>query len=83
MEVKIMGNETTITNSPTTKPHYLSKTLWLNAIMGVCAAMTAVIPALAGVNTFLQANMATITIAWSVLNVILRLVTKDKLSLEE
>lgn len=67
----------------TQKPWYLSKTVLVNMIGGLCVALSAAIPALASVNAFLVANASMIAMGWSVLNVALRFITKDKISLGE
>jgi len=66
-----------------TKRPWLSKTILVNAVAGLCVALSPFIPALAGVNQFIQAHAVEVGVAWSVLGVVLRLVTKDKISLGE
>lgn len=56
------------------KPVYLSKTLWVNLIM----AVGAFIP---GVGEWIQAHPDLFAGVFAVINVILRLLTKDKLSI--
>lgn len=72
-----MADETTTTTpAPTTKAPWLSKTLILNLVMAVAAFIP-------GVGTYIAAHP---DIAMSVLagvNFILRLVTKDKISLQD
>lgn len=60
----------------TEKKPWLSKTLWGNAIMAVLAL---VVPGVAG---WLQANPQALVLIFTVVNMGLRLITKDKLSLE-
>ena len=57
------------------KKPWLSKTLWGNLVM---AALALVVP---GVSTWLQANPQVMVIAFAGANALLRLITKDKLSL--
>ena len=57
------------------KSPFLSKTLWLNAIAGLSALLFPV------VGEYISANPTLITTAWTVINLVLRLITKDKLTL--
>lgn len=56
------------------KPWYLSKMVWINLL----AIIAAVIPATSGI---IQEHFAVAAPIWGVVNVVLRLVTKDKLEL--
>lgn len=60
-----------------------SKTVWINAILGVIAAVAAFFPAASVVSKFITDNASFIGMGWSVLNLILRAVTKEKISLGE
>lgn len=58
---------------PTKKPFYLSKTLWTNLIMGVLAI------AIPWVQENITPDM--LTYAFAGVNMLLRLITKDKLEI--
>jgi len=60
-----------------TKKHWLSKTLWTNAVLAVAALF---VP---GVAAWISTHPEVAAVVWSVVNSVLRLVTKDKLSLED
>lgn len=56
------------------KPFYLSKTFWVQ-VLGVVAV------AVPASREFIQNNLGEAGAAWAVINVILRAISKDKLSL--
>jgi len=56
------------------KPLYLSRTLWINLIMAVAAFIP-------GVGVWIAAHPDLFAGAFSVINIVLRLITKDKLSI--
>ncbi len=58
-----------------------SKTILLNALMGVCAALVVFVPGLGHVSAWVQGHADMIGMVWAGLNVVLRFVTKDKISL--
>lgn len=60
----------------TKKPLY-SRTLWVNLIMAVSALF---IP---GVGSWMSGNIETVTIIFTGINMLLRLVTKNKISLND
>lgn len=66
----------------TVKP-YLSKTIWLNVILGVLAAITPLVAPASGISVWVQAHSAQIALLWSVAGVAIRLITKGKISLED
>ena len=66
----------------TTKP-WLSKTIIVNTIGGVTLALSAFVPSLAGVQSFLTQNAVMIGMIWSVLNIALRTLTKNAISLQD
>lgn len=66
-----------------TKKPWFSKTIIINAILGVCVGLSPFIPALAGVGEFFKVNAIMIGTLWSVLNIILRAISKDTISLED
>lgn len=64
------------------KKPWESKTIILNAILGLAALIAAVNPqASEAVKSFVSQNAAQIGMFWSVLGIILRMVTKDRVSL--
>jgi hypothetical protein len=67
---------------PVKKP-YLSKTIIINAIMGVVGAVAAFVPGAAVVSQFITNHAAEIGMVWGLINIVLRLITKDKISLSE
>jgi hypothetical protein len=60
-----------------TKPWYLSKTILVNIIMAIALVVANFNPAAAA---FIQSNFALTGVAWSVINVFLRLITKQEIS---
>ena len=67
---------------PTKKP-YLSKTIITNAILGVVGAVAAFVPGAAVVSQFITAHAAEIGMVWGLLNIVLRLITKEKIQLAD
>lgn len=59
------------------KKPYLSKTLWVNLLLAVTAL------ALPSAQAWMSKNPETVAMVFSGLNMVLRLVTKEKLSLGE
>lgn len=57
------------------RPSYLSKTLWLNALSAICALF---IPS---VNEWVNAHPDMVVGIFTALNIVLRFVTKDKIEL--
>lgn len=64
-----------------TKKPWQSKTLVLNAILGVAAAAALFVPAASGVKVLLEGHVSEIALVWSILNMILRTISKDKIQL--
>lgn len=64
------------------KPWY-SKTMWINGILGLAAAAAIFLPAASQVKVFFDAYAAQIAMGWSVLNMVLRAISKDKIQLGE
>lgn len=60
-----------------------SRTIWINSIIGVCSGLSLFFPQLLSVPAFIQANVAGIAVGWSVLNIVLRAISKNAISLEE
>lgn len=71
------------TQAQATKKPYESKTVIINAVLGVCMALSAFFPQLAVVKTFIETNAVLIGTGWSVLNIILRAISKDKIVLTD
>jgi hypothetical protein len=65
------------------KKPWLSKTIIINTILGVSIALSAFVPALASVKSFIENNALAIGAGWSVLGVILRTVSHEKIVLGE
>ncbi len=65
-----------------TKP-WQSKTVVINAVLGVLAAVAAFVPAASGVQAFISSHAAEIGVGWSILNIVLRAVTRNKIGLGE
>lgn len=63
------------------KPWYESKTILVNLVLGICAALSAVVPQLASVSAWINANASLIGMVWAGLNVVLRFVSKDAIQL--
>lgn len=61
-----------------TKPWYSSKTILVNIVMGVALIVAQFNPSAAA---FIKDYLGEAGAAWAVINVILRLVTKDKVSI--
>lgn len=58
------------------KKPWLSKTLWVNAVVAVSAI------AVPDVSVYISAHPEVVAIAFSVINIVLRLVTKSQISIE-
>lgn len=66
------------------KKPWQSKTMVLNALFGLAAALSLFLPAQAGVvKSLLEAHPAEIGMIWSLLNIALRAITKEKVSLAD
>lgn len=59
-----------------TKKPWLSKTIWTNLVLAVS-------PFIPGVQEWIAANPTALVMLFSVVNIVLRLVTKDKIGLNE
>ena len=64
-----------------TKKPWQSRTMVLNALMGLAAAASLFIPQAHVVPDYISANPTQVALIWSILNMVLRAVTKDKVSL--
>ena len=63
------------------KPWYFSKTIWFNLITGLLVTVSAVWPNASFATQWIATNRPFIDAGWAGLNVILRLVTKEKVQL--
>jgi hypothetical protein len=63
------------------KKWWQSKTILMNAVVSLLGLVALVMPQAAGASSFLQAHAAEVSVVWGMLNVLLRLVTKDKIQL--
>lgn len=66
--------------SVSVKP-WQSKTIWINALLGMFAALALFFPSVGGIGAWLAGNSAVIGIGWSLLNIGVRAVTKNAVSL--
>ena len=64
-----------------TKPAWTSKTIIVNAVLGMLAAVAVFVPGAEVARAWIGAHGAEIGIGWSILNIVLRAITKDKISL--
>lgn len=65
------------------KSPFTSKTVWLSAIGGIVSAVAAFFPQANVVSNFIAANLPVIGMVWSILALIVRAITKDKIKLSE
>ena len=63
------------------KVWWKSKTILINIICGLAASMAYIFPQANEVTIFINANASGISMVWSVLNIVLRAVSKDKIVL--
>jgi hypothetical protein len=77
--------ETVITAPETleTKKPWESRTLLVSALIGIATAISALVPQAQVVSDYINSHGTQIAIGWSLLATILRLVTKDKVSLRD
>ena len=68
---------------PVGKPAWTSKTLVLNAILGVLSAVALFAPGALSISDWISANGATVALVWSGASMLLRLVTKEAIQLGE
>ena len=65
------------------KPWYLSKTIWMNIIMGLSTAFVPVLPFFGSVGSWISANGAMIGVIWAGLGIFLRTITKGSVVLRD
>jgi len=63
---------------PISKPIYMSKTFWVQIVMLIALVVGTKVPSLA---EFLKAHFSEIGGGWAILNVFLRLISKDKIEI--
>lgn len=66
-----------------TKKPWQSKTIIVNAVLGLAAVVAMFTPEASGVSVFVQAHGDAIGLFWGVLNIVLRAITKDKIALRD
>jgi hypothetical protein len=66
-----------------TKVAWLSKTMWLNLIGGLAAAVSAFWPQANALTVFISTNLPMIGMGWGILGMIIRAITKDKIVLSD
>lgn len=66
-----------------TKKPWQSKTILLNGIVGMAGFIAMFIPQASGIQDFINHNAMAIGSVWSVLNVVIRFISKDKVSLTD
>jgi len=64
-----------------TKKPWQSKTLVVNAVLGVIAFIALFFPGAEAAHTFINAHGSEIGMLWALLNIVLRAITKDKIGL--
>jgi hypothetical protein len=65
------------------KKPWLSKTILMNTVIGLAAVVTPFLPQAAVVQAWIGSHVVVIGTVWSVLNIALRAITKDKISLAD
>lgn len=65
------------------KKPWQSKTVILNAIMALASVVAIFLPAASGVPAWIQGHAEIVGGVWGVLNIALRFITKDKISLTD
>lgn len=63
---------------PVVKPWYFSKTILVNVIMGIAMILAQFKPEVAA---WITSNLGEAGTAWAFINVVLRIITKDKVSI--
>lgn len=63
------------------KKPWQSKTILLNAIMAIAVGLAPFIPQLSGVSDYVALHASLFTSIWGVLNMAIRFISKDKISL--
>lgn len=62
---------------PVAKPWYLSKTILMNIFMGLAMVIGAFVPA---ASDFIKSYFAEAGMGWAILNIFMRLITKQEIS---
>lgn len=65
------------------KRPWQSKTVVVNGLMGLLSAAALFMPGAGAVGEWMNGHAAEIGMAWGILNIVLRAVTKDKVSLHD
>lgn len=66
-----------------TKKPWQSKTILLNGVFGMLAFVAIFVPGAESIHQLLVNHAAEVTMAWSVLNIVLRAITKDAIQLTD
>jgi len=66
-----------------TKKPWLSKTVWINAIMGIIATISIFVPGAHVISDFITNHAAGIAMIWSAANIGIRFITHDKVQLQD
>lgn len=67
----------------TSKKPWQSRTILTNAVLAVLAGVSMLLPNTSGISVFITSHADTIGLLWGVLNIGLRAITKDKISLTD
>jgi len=65
------------------KKPWLSKTILINAVLGLIAVVAMFLPEANVVSDYIKSHVEMISLAWAALNILLRFITKDKISLQD
>jgi hypothetical protein len=66
-----------------TKAPWQSKTMVVNALLGLASCVALFLPAAKGLADLLASNAPLVGAVWALLNIVLRAVTKEKISLTD
>lgn len=70
-------------DQPNTIRAWQSKTLFLNGFMGLVMFVALFFPQVAGIGDWVKAHADVIGMVWAGVNMVLRLITKDKIVLRD
>lgn len=78
-----MADESMTLSPPDSKKPWASKIFVLNLLLAVLGVIQVFWPGALGIENWLHGNDAIIAMVWGGLNAVLRLITKDKISLTD
>lgn len=78
-----MADTGIVVGDPGAKKPWQSRTVIMNALLALLAAIAYFWPGAISVSNWINANSALIASIWGILNVGLRLITKDRISLSD